>query len=94
MTKKIEYSATFSNGKTITRKSRREYRAAFLWAGTDANGRLHERSGFSSSRALAAKAMEGECGWMRARGDLAFAEVVDVEMPGPALLDDVLNGRA
>jgi hypothetical protein len=94
MTRKIAYTATFSNGKTITRKSHREYRAAFLWAGTDANGRFHERSGFSGSRALATKAMEGECGWMRARGDLAFAEVVDVEMPGPALLDDVLNGRA
>jgi hypothetical protein len=90
---KTAYTATFSNGKTITRKSDREYGAAFLWEGFDANGTFHTRSGFSSSRASATKALEGQCGWIRAKGGLAFAEVVSVSRPGPVLLDDVLSGK-
>jgi len=87
------YTATFSNGVIISRKSNHDYRFAFLWTGTDANGRVHTRSGFSSSRELATKTMEGQCGWMHKRGDLAFAEVVAVSIPGPELLDATLNAH-
>jgi len=76
MTRKIEYSATFSDGKVLTRKSHREYEAAYRWYGV----RLEDNhavagAGFSGTRELAAKALRACTSWSGVRVD--FAEVAD-----------------
>jgi hypothetical protein len=92
MTKKIEYTATFSDGTVLTRKSHREYQAAWRWTGTRIeDGRVLSQDGFSATRELAAKALRAHTNWCGLKVD--FAEVTSVSRPGPALLDDVLSGK-
>jgi len=53
----MTYTATFSNGKTITRNSERTY--TFAWAVMDANGSAY-KTGFAADRAKAEKAAMAE----------------------------------
>ncbi len=50
------YSATFDNGKTVTRKTKNEYSHAWLATWTNKDGSNGYDSGFSSSFELAQKA--------------------------------------
>ena len=53
---KTTYTATFSSGAVITRKSNNVYK--FAWLNTSSNG--HKQSGFSSTKELAAKSAKKE----------------------------------
>lgn len=50
------YTATFANGKTLTRKSKNGYACAWVATWTEANGKTCSDSGFSASFELAKKA--------------------------------------
>lgn len=50
------FTATFTNGKTLTRKSNNNYAFAWMATWTHINGNMISDSGFSSSAELAAKA--------------------------------------
>ena len=50
------YTATFKNGKTLTRKSNNGYAFAWMATWTEADGKEYSDSGFSTSAELAAKA--------------------------------------
>jgi hypothetical protein len=65
MTKKIAYTATFSDGTVKTRNSHREYGFAYHATGTTADGTVvTSRGGFSRTRALAQRAMDAEMSWL------------------------------
>jgi hypothetical protein len=83
MTKKIEYAATFSDGKILTRKSHRPYEAAYRWYGirTDNNNAV-AGAGFSRTRALAERALRADTSWNVIK--VTFAEVVDAVKGGAA----------
>ena len=49
------YHAQFSNGRSLTRRSERDYSHAWLLVWNDAGGRQHEKHGFSGNAQLAQK---------------------------------------
>lgn len=83
MTRKIAYTATFSNGEVLTRKSHREYTAAYFWLGTRVDdGRTVRGEGFSRTRELAEKALRADSSWYGIK--VIFSEVVDATQEGGA----------
>ena len=76
MSKKISYTATFSNGEVLTRKSHRDYAAAYFWLGTRvSDGQSTRGEGFARTRELAAKALRADSSWPGIK--VIFAEVTD-----------------
>lgn len=96
---KISYTATFSTGRVLTRKSEREYAAAYYWAGENHDGSSVGNWGFARTHKLAQQAIQRETSWLRAApakrsGPLAYvrhmAQVRANWKPGKVTFSEVV----
>jgi hypothetical protein len=76
MSTRTSYTAAFSDGKVLTRKSHREYAACYRWYGSRVeDGRAVHGAGWSRTRELAAKALRSDTSWNGFKVD--FSEITE-----------------
>ena len=87
------FTATFSDGTTATRTSRRPLSHAYLLRAVRPNGTTYQRIGFSKGEVQAKRNMEAEHFWMKKSGYVfEVTEVVAVTV-GPADTSTPSRGR-